>query len=240
MKHSLFAVATLVPQFGFALVGNKWSFSGSPRDGLKDITFPFNMHGAAHESGFYVAQQFSFLNISGGGYCGIQNRPNQGGKSIVHAVFSMFHQGTTTNDANCHIGADGGVGVSCAVEVVGNYNTTYNLVVKNVKGTTWTGTIVDTDSGNQTRVGTYTLPSGAGGIKSSQSGFVEYFPWNGGGAPNCAELPKFKADMYQPQSKTCGAGTGSMKNIHQYGKCKGKVNFSSKGVPSGFEIEVGF
>lgn len=239
MKYSLTTVAAFAPQLGFALVGNSWSFSGSPSGGLKDITFPFNMAGASHTSGYYFAQQYNFQNVENVGYCGIQNRENSGGKSVVHAVFSSFQAGTTSDDANCHDGADGGSGVSCAVEINGDYSSTYNLVIENTSGTTWTGTIVDTSTGAKTRVGTYTLPSGAGGIKSSQVGFVEYYPWNSG-SHQCSDLPKTEVTMYDPTSNTSGAGSGTMGKPYEYGDCVGKVDYSASQVSGGYKIDVGF
>ncbi|EFY94998.1 hypothetical protein X797_010539 [Metarhizium robertsii] len=245
MKCSLTTVAAFAPQLGLALVGNDWSFPGRPwdgsSDGLRDITFPFNMAGASHDSGYYFAQQFNFHNVPDVGYCGIQNRPDDNGKSIVHAVFSSFQEGTTAdiNDENCHDGADGGPGVSCSVQVTGDYSHTYLLVIENNHGTTWTGTVVNTVTGNRTRVGTYTLPYGAGGIQPRQVGFVEYYPWNVGG-PDCSQLPKTEVTMYDPWSNTPGVGNGTMGRPYEYGQCVGRVKFSSQKLPDGYNIDVGF
>ncbi|KAG6024835.1 hypothetical protein E4U40_003013 [Claviceps sp. LM458 group G5] len=141
---SLSFMALAASQTAFALVGNYWGFSGNPFGGLRDVTFPFKMDGAAHKSGYYFAQQFNFQGIREVGYCGIQNRPNStSGKSIVHAVFSTFQGNSTTQDRNCHMGADGGPGVSCAVDFPGSYNAVYNIVVEKVKGTTWKGTAIN-------------------------------------------------------------------------------------------------
>ncbi|EXU94947.1 DUF3472 domain protein [Metarhizium robertsii] len=237
MKYSLTAITVFAPHLGFALVGNNWSFSGHPSGGLRDVTFPFNMAGASHDSGYYFAEQFAFQNMKDIGYCGIQNRPNSNGESIVHAVFSSFQNGTTTSDANCHDGADNGPGVSCAVEINGDYRDTYNLAVENIPGTTtWTGTVINTATGAQTRVGSWKLPSGAGGIESSYSGFVEYYR----GTQPCAKLPKTEATFYNPVSKTPGAGNGVVGEPYEYGDCVGKVDFSTTKVSDGYEIKVGF
>ncbi|KAG5932568.1 hypothetical protein E4U53_001261 [Claviceps sorghi] len=239
MKFSLTTLALAAPQAALALVGNDWSFSGSPKGGLKDVTFPFRMHGAAHNSGYYFAQQFGFENITQLSYCGIQNRPNSGGKSIVHAVFSTFQGGSTTGDRNCHYGADGGAGVSCSKEFVGNYNAVYNIVIKHVSGTTWRGTAVDTSTGKSVHIGSFTLPSSAGGILSSQVGFVEYFPWNAG-THQCRNLPKTAVTMYDPFSRTPGAGVGRIGKPYEYGDCVGKVAFATSKVAKGYEITCGF
>ncbi|KFG85384.1 hypothetical protein MANI_114808 [Metarhizium anisopliae] len=200
MKYSLSAITAFAPQLGFALVGNNWSFSGHPSGGLRDVTFPFNMAGASHDSGYYFAEQFAFQNIKNIGYCGIQNRPNSHGESIVHAGY-------------------------------------LHLAVENIPGTTtWTGTVINTATGAQARVGSWTLPSGAGGIESSYSGFVEYYR----GTQPCAKLPKTEATFYNPVSKTPGAGKGVVGEPYEYGDCVGKVDFSTTKVSDGYEIKVGF
>ncbi|KAG6016681.1 hypothetical protein E4U54_000670 [Claviceps lovelessii] len=239
MKFSLTTLALAAPQFALALVGNGWTFSGTPAGGLKDVTFPFKMYGAAHKSGYYFAQQFNFNGISEVGYCGIQNRPNQGGKSVVHAVFSTFQGGSTTNDPNCHYGADGGPGVSCAVDFEGDYSAIYNIVVQHVAKTTWKGTAVNTATGKSVHIGTFTLPSSAGGIRSSQVGFVEYYPWNAG-THQCKDLPKTSVVMYNPFSSTPGAGVGRIQKPYEYGDCVGHVAFATSAVTNGYDITCGF
>ncbi|KZZ99661.1 hypothetical protein AAL_02233 [Moelleriella libera RCEF 2490] len=251
MKYSLGALASSVlllvaPRASLALVGNAWSFTGNPTGGLIDVSFPFNMAGAAHTSGYYFAQQFNFLGVKDVGYCGIQNRPDRGPKqqSIVHGVFSSFQAGTTTADPNCHAGADGGPGVSCAVDFPGSYNDTYVVQVVNVRGTTWRGTIVNSRSKKGYRIGEWTLPKGAGGIRISQVGFVEYYPWNVG-THKCQDLPYTAVKMGPPTSRTKGAGTGTIGRPYEYGDCVGKVRFATSpavgaGLRGGWDIRVGF
>ncbi|KAG6152109.1 hypothetical protein E4U37_004177 [Claviceps purpurea] len=237
---SLSLMALAASQTAFALVGNGWKFSGNPSGGLRDVTFPFKMDGAAHKSGYYFAEQFNFQGISKVAYCGIQNRPNARGKSIVHAVFSTFQGNSTTQDKNCHTGADGGPGVSCAVDFPGSYNAVYNIVVEHVRGTTWKGTAINTSTGESFHIGSWTLPSTAGGIKSSQVGFVEYYPWNSQPSHQCRNLPRTAVTMFDPYSKTPGAGTGRINKPYEYGDCVGKVAFSTQKVTNGYRIQCGF
>ncbi|KJK85363.1 hypothetical protein H633G_10795 [Metarhizium anisopliae BRIP 53284] len=240
MKYSLAIAAAFGAGYSFALVGNIWSFSGSPPGGLTDVTFPFNIAGACHDLGYYFAQQFNFHDVPDVGYCGIQNRPNDSdGNSIIHAVFSSFQAGTTTNDSNCHDGADGGSGVSCSVDFIGDYSTTYDIVVKNMRGATWSATAVNNATGEETHIGTYTLPYGAGGITSSQLGFVEYYLWNSG-AHQCSQLPKVGVTMYSPRSSTPGAGSSSMGEPYEYGDCVSQVDYYVSEVLDGWKIDVGF
>ncbi|GLI74641.1 hypothetical protein PoHVEF18_002885 [Penicillium ochrochloron] len=220
-----------------ALVGLSWSVSGVPSTGLTDITFPIAMPNAKHNSGYYYAQQFSFNGQSDVGYTGLQPRPDSNGKSIVHAVFSSFISGTTTSDSNCTPGADGGPGVSCAIEVAATYDHGYLLKIQNTKGTTWTGTLVDSVTGTETHVGSYTLPSGSGGIKGSQVGFVEYYPWNSG-THSCRGLPKTSVTFGAPT--TSSGNSGSLGKPYEYGDCVGQVDFSTTQSGTGYEVNVGF
>jgi hypothetical protein len=122
----------LFPSLSHALVGINWKID-SPTDSLASITFPLNMARAPHESGYFFAQQFNFLNLPESGYVGIQPRPkNPKGESIITGLFSSFVPGTTTTDVNCGAQAPG---VGCKVEFVGEYGDTYLLQLMNTKGT---------------------------------------------------------------------------------------------------------
>ncbi|KAF9386608.1 hypothetical protein CPB97_003546 [Podila verticillata] len=234
-------LALCAPSLSFALVGNDWKFSNAPADGLNDITFPFNMAKAPHKSGFYFAQQFNFHNVTDVGYTGLQPREDSRGKRVVHAAFSSFQAGTTTKHRNCSQGADGGAGVSCAVDIQGDYNHTYNLVVKNIRGTTWRGTLVDAVTRKSTIVGEWTLPAGAGKLVNGQGGFVEYYTWNGQPSHTCDSLPFTEATFYSPTSTTRGASGGSNTDVYEYGDCVGKAGYSvTKVARGGYDIKVGF
>ncbi|KAH8690639.1 hypothetical protein BGW36DRAFT_432432 [Talaromyces proteolyticus] len=220
-----------------ALVGISWNIGNGPSSGLTDITFPMNIANAPHTTGFYFAQQFGFNGESDVGYIGLQPRPDSGSNSVIHAAFSSFVSGTTTDDSNCSDGADGGAGVSCSIEINGDYSHTFDLVVQNTSGQTWTGTLVDTVTGQETHIGSWSLPSGASGIKSSQVGFVEYYPWNSG-THSCDQLPKTEVTFGIPT--TTNSGAGSLGSAYEYGDCVGKVGFSSSQTSSGVEVTVGF
>ncbi|KAL0578371.1 hypothetical protein V5O48_003623 [Marasmius crinis-equi] len=238
-KLSAFALVALLPAYTHA-VGISWSMANTPDSGLKDITFPINMANAAHDSGYYYAMQYNFVGLNDVGYTGIQPRPdNSAGQSVVHGVFSSFVPGTTTNDSQCSPGADGGPGVSCAVEIPSSYADTYNFVVANTEGTTWTGTMVDTATGVQTHIGSWTLPSGSGGIKSSQVGFVEYYNWNDGQTHDCNTLPKTEVFFGTPTTQTSNAGPGALGDAYEYGVCVGEEGFSQTRAENGVSVKVG-
>ncbi|KAG0346814.1 hypothetical protein BG005_000515 [Podila minutissima] len=239
MKLTATVLALCAPSLAFALIGNDWAFDNAPLDGLNDITFPFNMANAPHKSGFFFAQQFSFKNVDNFGHTGLQPREDKDGNSIVHATFSSFQDGTTTKHPNCHTGADGGPGVSCSVDIKGDYSHTYNLTVENTDGTTWRGTLVD-ETGTSTVVGEWTLPDGAGKIVNRQVGFVEYYIWNGQPSHTCDSLPSTEATFYDPTSKTVGANGGRITSVYEYGDCVGKAGYSVAEVSGGFDIKCGF
>ncbi|GJJ74981.1 hypothetical protein EMPS_07339 [Entomortierella parvispora] len=197
-----------------------------------------------HVAGYYFSQMFSFHNVRDVGYTGLQPRSDSKGNSIVHAAFSSFQNGTTTTHPNCHNGADYGPGVSCAVDIIGNYDHTYNLVVQLVQDTTWRGALVDAVTGTSTVIGEWTLPKGSGKLNNANTGFVEYYPWNGKSKADivCGTLPHSESTFYDPTSTTAGTGNGSVYGIFEYNDagCKGKTGFSSTKVPGGYNIKVGF
>jgi hypothetical protein len=236
-------VAFLLPTFTSGLVGISWSVTGlinEPSSGLTDITFPFSIGNAPHRTGYFFAQQFGFNGQSDVGYTGLQTRPDSNGRPIIHAVFTSFISGTTTDDANCQSGADGGPGVSCAVEFSAPYAGTFNLEVVNTEGTKWRGAAVDAVTGKRVHIGSYTLPAGTKGIKGAQDGFIEYYPWNDGQNHPCNSLPYTSVVFGVPMTTTIGA-IGSIKNAFEYGDCVGQVGFKThRTIEDGVEVSVGF
>ncbi|KAK7048811.1 beta-glucan synthesis-associated [Favolaschia claudopus] len=218
-----------------------WSMTNVPSAGLMDITFPMAILEADHIYGYYLAKQFTFINGSAVGYTGLQPHPDGNGKSVLHAAFSSFIDGTTSTDANCHDGADGGAGVSCSVDWNGVYGRTYNLeVVYQLWSGHWVGTVVDTVTHARVHIGSYKLPSGVGGITSSQVGFVEWYPWNGGEPPDhCAKLPYQKTFFGDPTT-THRESKGTVDLPYEVGDCQGQVDFSAQKVAGGVEVECGF
>jgi hypothetical protein len=229
-------IASLLPASTLALVQIDWNVANVPSSGLKSITFPFSISQSPHKTGYYFAQQFNFVGQDNVGYAGLQPRPDANGRPVIHAVFSSFIAGTTTSDANCHPGADGGPGVSCAVEFTGPYSNSYALEIVNTGGTTWVGTCVDNTTGQRVHVGTFTLPSGTQGIRGNQVGFVEYYPWNNG-QHECGSLPYTSVTFGNPLTPT---GQGGLSNAYETGDCVGKVAFKSSRTSADVQVQVGF
>lgn len=239
MQLPIILAASLAPLVAQANVGLGWSFPNAPAAGLNDVTFPLNMKNAKHDYGYYYAMQFAFYGISDVGYTGLQPQPDQNGQSVVHAAFSSFAAGTTTSHPNCYAGADGGPGVSCALDIFGTYNTTYNMVVDNPQGTTWRGRMIDTQSGQSHEVGIWTLPNGAGKIKPSQVGFVEYYPWNRPEGPDCPRQPRTEVTFSYPKSTTSGSQAGTIGKPYDYGDCKAAFDFQTIAETNAWRVLYG-
>ncbi|PHH81958.1 hypothetical protein CDD82_7445 [Ophiocordyceps australis] len=233
-------IAAGAPVFVTSMVSLSWSVSNAPKDGLNDIAFSFNMANAPHSEGYYFAQQFGFINQEHGAYCGLQPRPDRNGQAVFAAIFSSFIQASSTQHENCRSGADNGPGVSCYLEMDGEYRDTYEISVEQLEDDMWRGTITDTETRNETVIGEWSLPKGSGKIKASFAGFVEYYPWNREGSDReCDKLPKSEAFFGQPTTTTPGAA-GSIADIHDYGPCKGKIGFVSEPSQEGTTIKTGF
>ncbi|KAJ5198926.1 Protein of unknown function DUF3472 [Penicillium cf. griseofulvum] len=224
---------------GGGMVGIGWSVEKVPEEGLKEIFFPMDVSGAPQESGFYFAQQFGFVNQDNVGYTGLQPRQNVNGLPVIHGVFSSFNAGTTSDDPNCSEGADGGPGVSCAVEIVSPYEHQYQLHIKNTEGTKWVGTLVDVVKGNSTQIGSYTLPAGSKGLQSSQLGFVELYKWNDEKKDHvCSDVPKQGVIFGAPISK---GYSGALSEPYEYGDCVGKSQFETHSHSDGsYSVTVGW
>jgi len=224
-----------MPSFVMGLVGISWNITNVPHNGLTDITFPISIAKAPHGTGYFFAQQFNFIGQQDVGYTGLQPRPNSRGKPIIHAVFSSFIEGSTPSDTNCSDGAEGGPGVTCSVEFSAPYSNSFKLVIRNIEGTTWTGTVVD-PAGERVHIGTYTLPGGTQGIAKNQAGFIEYSPWNSG-SHTCGSLPYTSVVFGAPTAST--KGIGALSSASEDGDCVGKVAYKSHRMARGLRLVLG-
>ncbi|GGU47070.1 hypothetical protein GCM10010211_08530 [Streptomyces albospinus] len=212
-----------------------WSIPHTPASGLTNITFPLTVNRAtAHEAGVYFAQQYSFAH--GAGYTGLQPRSNSGGRERLHGVFSTFTAGASTTDANCHLGADNGPGVSCGVDFDGVYGHRYAITVTRTGTDTWTGKATDTVTGASTHIGTYSQPAGSGNIQGSQGGFVEYYA----GVPSCSTMPRADAVFGGPTTTDAGGLSGGTKANYEYGDCVGRSNYHAVNGGTGTHVTRGY
>jgi hypothetical protein len=234
------ALLLLTPRPAAADVGGGnvslgWSVPGVPAEGLTNITFPITVNPAtAHKSGTYFAQQFDFPHAFG--YTGLQPRENSGGSERLSARFSTFTDGATTSDPLCHEGADGGPGVTCAVDFDAVYGHRYDIKVERTSADTWAGTARDTVSGASVHLGTWTLPAGSGNLQGSQGGFVEYYA----GIPSCAQMPRTDVVFEGPTSTDGGGLSGTSRANYEYSDCVGESNYQAENDGAGTHVTRGF
>ncbi|MEV8021378.1 hypothetical protein AB0O76_34630 [Streptomyces sp. NPDC086554] len=230
------------PQLAFADVGGgnvsvSWEMADTPPSGLTNITFPITVNSpTARKNGLYFAQQFGFTNASGVAYTGLQPRANSDGNERLSARFSSFIAGTKTSDPLCHEGADGGPGVTCAVDFDAVYGHRYDLKVERSGNDTWTGTAKDAVTGKETHLGSWTLPAGSGNLHGSQGGFLEYYA----GIPSCAEMPRADVVFGGPTSTDAGGLNGTSRADYEYSDCVGESNYQAENGGAGTHITRGF
>lgn len=228
-------LALLAPAACQAMTSFQWKFENPPEDGAAEVTFPFTVLSAAHNKQWYFAQQYSF---TGGamGYCGVQPQEDKDGKSQIRGVFSSFTEGTTTDDENCSDGADGGPGVSCGFVFDHDYSQTLNIVVQGTGNNKWSGKAVNTATGEENHIGSWTLPADSGNVDlGGQSGFVERYLHN---EQPCDQIPHVEVQFDNPESPD--AGSSSMDGMKEYDFCKGEKNWSAKEVDGGWVVAMGF
>lgn len=212
--HSTLVLAATTHLVGLsaALAVVDWTVPHVPADGLTDLTFPINIAKAPHVSGYYFAQQFGYVNGTQGCYTGLQPRPDVGSDHMIQAIFSSFIPGSTSTDSQCSSGADGGSGVSCSAKFAASYADTWLLVVESTGTSTWSGKAVNSVSGVEQHIGSFTVPATFGGLSDYYAGFVEYYPWNGNKTMTCADIPSTQATFFAPTTKSSknGAETGTI------------------------------
>ncbi|WP_194897987.1 DUF3472 domain-containing protein [Catenulispora pinisilvae] len=214
-----------------------WSLPGVPADGVTNITFPMTVNEATqHASGTYFAAQFNFTNAPDVGYMGLQPRADSNGQERLHAAFSSFNAGTTTDDPQCSTGADGGPGVSCATDFDAVYGDVYALTVTQTGPDTWTGTATDTDTQVTEHIGTYRLPSGSGNLAGSQVGFTEDYL----SVPSCAQSPRIDVFFGNPTSTDAGGLTGTIKAQYEYNGCVGQADYQATNSSDGAHVTRGY
>ncbi|KYK58940.1 hypothetical protein DCS_00067 [Drechmeria coniospora] len=217
----------------------EWMFDGKPAGGLDDITFPINLAEANPKEEYFFGQSVSFdKHDNKYAYIGIQTRDKD---HNIHAAFSSFQAGTTSSHANCKDTADLRPGVSCAVDIKGDYSHIYHLNIKRTGAYTWRGSIIDSVTGESTVIGEWTLPESTGLMSSRRTGFVEYIPQsNGRGDSTCIGLPAVAVTFGNPTSNTPNCGSATYSQVNGMGRCSGQTeSFTSQNVTNGVNIQLG-
>lgn len=133
----------------------------------------------------YYAQYQLFEKGGAGYYSGIQPHPD----GTAGVRFSLFGAGGVALSPECRSGADGGNGVTCAIDVPYSRGTAYSFDITKAgsssTATTWSGTITNDSTGVVTKMGSWSTPAAFGGLKSTTIGFIEKFS----GIKTCADIP---------------------------------------------------
>lgn len=153
------------------------------------VTEPPNLNSTKLESkirvldgnmtGYYYATE-GFFDKGQVGYMGLQPRE---GIYNQHLTYSVFDDGPLPNSDTCHPGADGGSGVSCALEYPWRFNRTYTFVNERshydsrTGVSTWQGHLIDDESGERTFVGLYTTPPSYGVLGRTALCFNEFYDY---------------------------------------------------------------
>ncbi|KAJ6785045.1 hypothetical protein PWT90_11086 [Aphanocladium album] len=116
----------------------------------------------------------------------------------------------------------------------------FQNVDSHIGGTKWRGTLRNARTGQSVVICEYVLPAGAGGIRNSQVGFLEYFLANGNSNFKCSDQFKTEVSYYYPTSNTAGAGTGKIPRPYEYGSCKGEQDFATTAGSNYWTINSGF
>jgi hypothetical protein len=188
------------------------------KQALTEISFPFTVHSAPDASGYYFAQQYSFINGSTG-YIGIRPRPN--GKSL--AAFSIWGNSEIIDTQRCYYGADGEKGLSCSASHDLVHGRKYVMTISRDQANDriYHGTVTDSVSGKMTPIGSYKTPR-TWTLKSKYLGFIEYYKR----ISSCENVPYADVSFYPPldENNIVGLITG----YKHYGRCKDRVNFNTQ------------
>ncbi|MEI2453511.1 RICIN domain-containing protein [Lysobacter firmicutimachus] len=233
-------VAASAPALADYRTGNiytDWSVEGASAEGLEDITFTITVHPQSQRHmGMFVAQQFFFVN-GGGGYIGLQPKPDSSGRQRLHGIFSTFDAGSTENDPNCVSGADGDAdGVSCGFTFYAEYGHPYALTVQMTAPNTWTGTATDTVTGVETHIGTFTESPARGNLKSSGVGFIEHWYST---VPSCLQLPRIDTTLAGAFTTAAGGLSGTIRNPSISGSTCATDESGYSAAPVGNGLRIG-
>lgn len=197
-------------------VGANWQLDNMPQSAqLSDFMFRFMVNQSTlHQEGTCSAQQFYFAGENSNknaGYLGLQPRKNKHGKSRMKAIFSTFIAGSDSRDGNCHPAADGGPGVSCAIEFNAEYGRNYEITVHKNTSSTWSGELKDTVSGEEVHIGSWQLPVG--------KGYPQFK------VPGCLNLARINVLFGPVSTSNYHGAVGNITNAHGYNsnECQGEA-----------------
>ncbi len=199
---------------GFIGIGMGGGASGP----VTSVEYSMSVADGTPQSGHYHAIQQNF-SASGVYYSGLQPADN----NTIRALFSVFGPGTRPDSTNCHGGADGGAGTSCATVLPYNSNgprQTFRFVITkdatNATENRWKATVRDEKGGTAKEVGAWWVDKNRGDLSNRLDGFVERF----GKIKSCDQISA--TDTIVSNVKIGGA-TPTWGAAKTYGNCGANV-----------------
>lgn len=181
----------------------------------QDYTYSIKVNTPLSTDNIYYGQ-YNYAQGDGGYYSGVQPHAN----GTINVRFSFFGTGATAMHSNCDSGADGGSGVTCALDGLDySVRTTYTINshrTSDSNGTTYTGTITNETTGVKKTIGAWRLPADYPGFGDQMTEFIEKFS----GISTCADIPAVSVDYtnfgvngtavsFSPVNKKAGYKPGS-------------------------------
>lgn len=182
-----------------------------PAAGFHEVSATFKVDTSSERTtGYYAASQWSFQGHDVH-YFGIQPR-EPGSEKTGHIAYSVFGKGSTVADSKlCYSSADGGSGVSCAIEIDLDYGREYKIVSKVVEtkngSLRWQGTIYDDAGHDLATLGSFWTDTTYGGLSGKVTQWLEWYPFNGDGGlepEQRACVPHIKVHYGLPTGYACG------------------------------------
>ncbi|ODV78861.1 uncharacterized protein CANTADRAFT_26777 [Suhomyces tanzawaensis NRRL Y-17324] len=249
MKLSNFLVSSSAFALTYAASPSIW-FTGDNRISGQIIkqTQKWNIPGDK-VTGYYYGTQFFFSGTNEIGYYGPQPRPEG---TTNHLAFSVFGYGPYSDHPNCSKSADGGPGVSCAIDFPWEYGKNYTTeVARTAQNDTdgsnrWTGTLIDDETGQRVVIGEYWTPQNYSLLTTGGNTFDELYTWEPTESKPC--IPQntyigFYPVYHLTDGSTFTASIDNFANLNVLGDaCARAANESNQQaytIPGGFVFSNG-
>lgn len=200
-------------------------------DGFESVSSKFFIDpSSTWTTGYYAATSWNF-NGHDIQYFGLQPRSDGDGKTTGHLAYSVFGPGSAIGDPErCSGGADGGAGVSCALDIdfqAGRWYTIESTVVQHDAklGRRWNGTFIDDATGERTYIASFWTNESYGKLSPGGAQWLEWYPFNLEKRPEAERecQPPFTARYGIPTAYVDGkkfiAGKGNLSPDRMDDKC---------------------
>ncbi|WP_166357749.1 DUF3472 domain-containing protein [Pseudomonas akapageensis] len=222
LKKLIFLVftilTTLSAQSAFAVIAGGMAsiarnFPSVP-GGYSDMEFQITVtKDPGYNGRTYWAHQFQFG--PDGGYIGLQ-RQNGDAKGLVFSIWGATSW--TNGSGSCGHFSHEGSGVGCGMNYPWQEGVLYKLKVARTAPSAWTGSIIDTRTGQQTTIATIRVPDNYGGLVSLGE-WVENYAQGNEQHESCDAVPTAVA-AYGIPTANGGSVLPSASSAWTYGPCE--------------------